>query len=641
MPRWTEKQKKGYTPKVRGRYTAKGFAKVSNRAGIKARKHAKATDKASESASVVSRLRGQEVSGKDFAKVINRTGIKAKKYAKAADKVSGVASAVSRLKGQEETASKNGTSTEGQVPEELKRQVTQYYQGARTGVCTTQKVITAPYKSVQNMRKTVQNTKRVVKASKHATKSMVNTAKRTPNRIKNSIKTVKTAAKTTQQSIQSIRTSRAAAQYAAKVAQATGKKAVQIAIKIGKFSIEVVKVIAKAVIKLLSSLIAAFGPIVIVILLVIVIIVAVVAVIASKTPQGALAGWNQEQAVEYKSTANETVYTFSEVKKMLENEMEQKITDTISEYREDYSNLIVERADDGDGIGNWKDVVSVYVALYWVGDATDITCMNAARIDQLRKVFFDMNSITSSIEEIPNKPLPTLTPTPTPRPTVSPRPHGTNTPTPTSASPSPSPTPTPVPKKYKLTINIKSSSAQAMSNVYAMTIDQKAAMSQLLLFEPSVWASFLGELSVPHTDVEFAEQIAGLPAGTAKNILVAASGMLGWNYDQGLAGNSYGYSDCSYLAQASYLTVGIELPRTSYKQGEWCVNNGYEITADKLQPGDLIFYSLKESDNFRKITHVSIYCGNGMVIEASSSLDAVVFRAIWGLDDIVLYAHPY
>jgi len=638
LPRWTEKTKKGYTPKVRGRYTAKDFAKVINRAGIKAGKYAKATDKFSGVASVVNRLKGQEESAKDFAKVFNRTGIKAKKHVKAAKKISGVTSAVSRLKVQEETALKNGISTEGQVPEEIKRQVTQYYQGARTGVRTTQKVITAPYKTVHNMKKTVQNTKQVVKASKQATKSIVDTAKRAPKKIRKSIKTVKTAAKTTQQSIQSIRTSRAAAQYAAKVALATGKKTVQIAIKIGKFSIEVVKVIAKAVIKLLSSLIAAFGPIVIVILLVIVIIVAVVAIIASTTPQGALAGWNQEQAAGYKKTSNETLYSFAEVKNMLEDEMEQKIADTISGYREDYPNLLVERADDGDGIGNWKDVVSVYVALYWVGDATDITCMNAARIEQLRKVFFDMNSITSSIEEIPNALLPTPTPSPTPTPAGAPAgtPYGTPTPTPL-----PTPTPTPVPKKYKLTINIKSSSAQAMSSVYAMTVDQKAAMSQLLTFEPSVWASFLGELSVPHTDVEFAELIAGLPAGTAKNILVAASGMLGWNYDQGLAGNAYGYSDCSYLAQAAYLTIGIELPRTSYKQGEWCVNNGYEITADKLQPGDLIFYSLKESDNFRKITHVSIYCGNGMVIEASSSLDAVVFRPIWGLDDIVLYAHPY
>jgi len=598
LPRWTEKVKEGYTPKVRGRYTAKGFAKV-----------------------------------------VNRAGIKAGKYVKAAEKVSGAASVMHRLKGTKETAKENDTSIEGQVSEEIKRQVTQYYQGARTGAHTTKKAVAVPYKTVRNIKETVQNTKHVVNVSKRATKKIVNAAKKTPQKIKKSIKTAQTAVKTAQQSIQSIRTTRAAAQYAAKVAQATGKKVVQVAIQIGKFTVEVVKIIAKAVIKLLSSLIAAFGPIVIVVLLVIVIIVAVVTFIASKTPQGALAGWNQEQAAGYKQTSNETLYSFSEVKNILEAEMEQKITDTISGYRKDYPNLLVERADDGDGIGNWKDIVSVYVALYWVGDSTDLTCMDAARIAQLRNVFFDMNAITSSIEEIQTKILPTLTPASAQKPAVSPLPYGASNTTLVATSPTPSPTP--VPKTYKLTINIKSSSAQTMSSVYAMTIDQKALMNQLLAFEPSVWAAFLGELSVPLPDVQLDELISALPAGTAKNILVAARGMLGWNYDQELAGNAYGYSDCSYLAQAAYETVGIDLPRTSYKQGEWCVNNGYEITADKLQPGDLIFYSLKVSDNFRKITHVSIYCGEGMVIEASSSLDAVVFRAIWGLDDIVLYAHPY
>lgn len=132
-----------------------------------------------------------------------------------------------------------------------------------------------------------------------------------------------------------------------------------------------------------------------------------------------------------------------------------------------------------------------------------------------------------------------------------------------------------------------------------------------------------------------------LPTSKGKIILASASTMLGWQYSQEKASTTSGYTDCSFLVQNAYARIGVSLPRTSYAQAEWCVENGYEISFCELQPGDLIFYSLSTTKDFRSVTHVAIYCGEGMLIEASSSLNAVVYRPTWGLNQIVCVAHPF
>jgi cell wall-associated NlpC family hydrolase len=345
------------------------------------------------------------------------------------------------------------------------------------------------------------------------------------------------------------------------------------------------------------------------------------------TPIGAIVGWTKQVAADYRAShTTETFYTFSSVKDMLNNELKDAVNTKIASFSDNYPGLVVVREDEGDGVGNWKEVVSVYVSLYWVGDTTDIENMTDARIEQLRGVFFDMNPIKATLKEIPYVPPPTPTPMPA---------SSNNTYIPPTA------TPTPPTTSYSLTINVDSISANAMVTKYNMTDDQKIMLSNMLTFEPSVWATFLGERSIPLTSVEFDALIEALPNGVGKSILLSAREMLGWNYSQSLAGVVDGYADCSYLAQTAYASVGIAMPRTSYQQGKWCSENGYKISFSQLQPGDLIFQNLKESDNFKGITHVSIYCGNGMVVEASSRLDAIVFRPLWGTESIVFIAHPY
>ncbi|MBO5165992.1 MAG: SH3 domain-containing protein [Lachnospiraceae bacterium] len=70
-------------------------------------------------------------------------------------------------------------------------------------------------------------------------------------------------------------------------------------------------------------------------------------------------------------------------------------------------------------------------------------------------------------------------------------------------------------------------------------------------------------------------------------------------------------ADCSGFTMSVYKNFGISLSHSSRAQA----NEGTRITADELQPGDLIFYA----NSSGTINHVAMYIGNGQVVHASSA----------------------
>lgn len=74
----------------------------------------------------------------------------------------------------------------------------------------------------------------------------------------------------------------------------------------------------------------------------------------------------------------------------------------------------------------------------------------------------------------------------------------------------------------------------------------------------------------------------------------------GWEYSWGGSNPDEGF-DCSGLVQWCYGTAGIELPRTSREQFDWCE----KISVDELKAGDLLFYQNESSGG--EIGHVAIY----------------------------------
>ena len=101
-----------------------------------------------------------------------------------------------------------------------------------------------------------------------------------------------------------------------------------------------------------------------------------------------------------------------------------------------------------------------------------------------------------------------------------------------------------------------------------------------------------------------------------------------------------GYYDCSSLVYRLYREVGITLPSISYEQGKYCYENAMLINKEDLKPGDLIFYSYEDNGQFRNISHVAIYIGDGKIVHAANPRRGVVCDPIRD-GSVVFYARPY
>lgn len=109
------------------------------------------------------------------------------------------------------------------------------------------------------------------------------------------------------------------------------------------------------------------------------------------------------------------------------------------------------------------------------------------------------------------------------------------------------------------------------------------------------------------------------PAQTSigSNVVEYAKKFLGKPYVYG--GNGPNSFDCSGFTKYVYKNFGINIERTSYSQ----LNNGYYVSKDALQPGDIVFFKQGSS-----VDHVGIYVGNGQMIHASSPGDVVKYDSI-------------
>ena len=106
--------------------------------------------------------------------------------------------------------------------------------------------------------------------------------------------------------------------------------------------------------------------------------------------------------------------------------------------------------------------------------------------------------------------------------------------------------------------------------------------------------------------------IAVGPGGSTRAIdaLNFALAQVGKSYVRGGTGpNSY---DCSGLTMTAFAQAGVGLPRTSQAQ----FGVGTPVSLSQLAPGDLVFY-------YSGISHVGIYIGNGMIVNAANPRSGV------------------
>ena len=98
--------------------------------------------------------------------------------------------------------------------------------------------------------------------------------------------------------------------------------------------------------------------------------------------------------------------------------------------------------------------------------------------------------------------------------------------------------------------------------------------------------------------------------------LRAALTQRGKPYVWGAAGpDSY---DCSGLVLWAFAQEGIELPH--YTGDQW--NSGMHVSRADLEPGDLVFF-------FPDISHVGLYLGNGLMVDAPSTGQVVQVQPVF------------
>jgi cell wall-associated NlpC family hydrolase len=88
-----------------------------------------------------------------------------------------------------------------------------------------------------------------------------------------------------------------------------------------------------------------------------------------------------------------------------------------------------------------------------------------------------------------------------------------------------------------------------------------------------------------------------------------------------LGGNGPDTWDCSALIQQAYLQAGVRLPRLASQQRF----AGTEVPIDQLVPGDLLYY--QDGPSPRR-GHISMYAGNGLVVEAANPRRGVRIRTL-------------
>jgi cell wall-associated NlpC family hydrolase len=117
------------------------------------------------------------------------------------------------------------------------------------------------------------------------------------------------------------------------------------------------------------------------------------------------------------------------------------------------------------------------------------------------------------------------------------------------------------------------------------------------------------------------------PGAPASGVIAEAQTWLGVPYLFG--GCSRSGVDCSCFVELVYAALGISLPRTT--QVQW--NATARVDQADLQPGDLVFFAHTYQSG-DPITHVGIYLGSGMQINAPDTGQVVsiqpVFTGFWG-----------
>lgn len=268
---------------------------------------------------------------------------------------------------------------------------------------------------------------------------------------------------------------------------------------------------------------------------------------------------------------------------------------------------------------NYYDIMAVYMVKYGVGDTA--TVMNDKSKGWLQAVENDMCSYTTN--------------------------NGTKDVEETDADGNVT-----MVTKSVLYVNVALKSYRDMISVYGFNSDQVEMLEQIMSSE------FMGQLGYAGsgssggggspgvssmTEEEVNAVLSKITDSRLKTVCSYALYRVGYPYSQEMR-DSGNYYDCSSLAYYSWKDAGVDISHggatTAAAEAQGLDEAGKTISYEKMQPGDLIFYSFTSNGRYKNISHVAVYVGDGKVVEALNENSGVVYRDVASVGKIVVIGRP-
>lgn len=269
------------------------------------------------------------------------------------------------IRGQNFTRDSARHSTERTVPnyagKETRHGIKTVERGMKKSTCTSEKTLKASAKGS-------------IKTAGHGIKTAERTSRAA---IKTTQATAKTAAKTAQTTARASRRAAQTAKAAAKVAAFTVKA-------VGKAIVATAKAMIAAV-KSLIAAIAAGGWIA---------VVAIVVIVLAASLLGSVFGiFASEEGYDGAPSMPEVV---SQLNEEFADEFDSIIADN------SHDTLVVDNAGSASMVANWDEVLAVYDVLVATDpeNPTEVATLDDEKIEKLRTVFWDMNHISYSVDEV-------------------------------------------------------------------------------------------------------------------------------------------------------------------------------------------------------------------------------------------------
>ena len=178
---------------------------------------------------------------------------------------------------------------------------------------------------------------------------------------------------------------------------------------------------------------------------------------------------------------------------------------------------------------------------------------------------------------------------------------------------------------------------------YGFGEDEVAMLEELMRPENLVLLGGNGADSFEKLTEEEIRTALGDASGDVGAALSYALSKVGYPYSQELR-DSGDYYDCSSLVYYAWKAAGVDISfggsYSAAAQAQGLEQAGKSVPLEELQPGDLIYFSYVYNGRYKNISHVAIYAGNGMIIEAANESTGVVYRNLHSRGSIVTVCRP-